>query len=44
MKESLISATRNIAIPETVHRKLLEYLAHPITADRIAAIRGVPSS
>ena len=30
---------------EAVHRKLLEYLAsHPITADRIAAIRGVPSS
>ena len=27
-----------------VHRKLLEYLAsHPITADRIAAVRGVPS-
>ena len=30
---------------DAVHRKLLEYLAsHPITADRIAAIRGIPSS
>mgnify|MGYP005666783715 CR=1 FL=1 len=42
--DSAASATEQDEDINKVHRKLLEYLAsHPITADRIAAVRGVPS-